>query len=228
MGAAHARRFAEEGARVVVADVLEPEGRAVAATLGDVGRFEMLDVTEGDAWGSVVHSTIDRWGGVDVLVNNAGIYRICPLADTTRDLWDQIMAVNATGVFLGMRAVAPHMVTRGSGSIINISSIAGLQASALAPAYGASKWAVRGLTKSAAQEFAPAGVRVNSVHPGIVDTPMAGEFDSAGVRAAVDARIPGGREARPEEVSAVVLFLASDESGYCNGGEFTVDWAMSV
>ena len=228
MGEAHARRFVEEGARVVVADVLDKEGEALAADLGAAGAYERLDVTDGDEWRRAVDATIARWGGIDVLVNNAGIFRIVSMIDTTRELWDRIMAVNATGVFLGMQAVAPHMVERGRGSIVNISSIAGLRGSALALAYSASKWAVRGMTKCAAAELAPAGVRVNSVHPGIINTPMAEEFDAAGVRDLVDARIPGGREARPDEVTPVVLFLASDESGYCNGGEYTVDWTVSV
>jgi 3alpha(or 20beta)-hydroxysteroid dehydrogenase len=176
----------------------------------------------------VVDATMARWGTIDVLVNNAGIFRILSIADTTKEMWERIMAVNTTGVFLGIQAVAPIMVAQGGGSIVNISSIAGLRGSALSIAYSTSKWAVRGMTKCAAQELAPAGVRVNSVHPGIIDTPMADEFDAVGVRATVDAQIPMGREARPDEVTPVVLFLASDESGYCSGGEYTVDAAFSV
>jgi 3alpha(or 20beta)-hydroxysteroid dehydrogenase len=228
MGEAHARRFVQEGARVVVADVLAKEGAAVAAELGDQGFFEPLDVTDMAAWRRVVDATVARWGRVDVLVNNAGIFRILSIADTTPVLWERIMAVNTTGVFLGIQAVAPLMVAQGSGSIVNISSIAGLRGSALTIAYSTSKWAVRGMTKCAAQELAPTGVRVNSVHPGIIDTPMAEEFDAVGMRDAIDARIPIGREARPEEVTPTVVFLASDESGYCTGGEYVVDGAVSV
>src|SRR5438046_2742521 len=160
MGEAHARCFAAEGARVVVTDVLDGEGKAVAGVCGADAVYEPLDV----------------------LVNNAGIFRILGIADTTEDIWNRIMAVNTTGVFLGIQTVAPIMVEQGSGSIINISSIAGLRGSARSIAYSTSKWAVRGMTKCAAQELAPSGVRVNSVHPGIIDTPMAGEFDVHGIR----------------------------------------------
>jgi 3alpha(or 20beta)-hydroxysteroid dehydrogenase len=228
MGEAHARRFVQEGARVMVADVLAKEGAAVAGELGDQGFFEPLDVTDMAAWRRVVDATVARWGRVDVLVNNAGIFRILSIADTTPEIWERIMAVNTTGVFLGIQAVAPLMVAQGSGSIVNISSIAGLRGSALSIAYSTSKWAVRGMTKCAAQELAPAGVRVNSVHPGIIDTPMAEEFDAVGIRDAIDARIPIGREARPDEVTPTVVFLASDDSGYCTGGEYLVDGAVSV
>ena len=228
MGEAHARRFAAEGAHVVVTDVLADQGADVAASLGEQGAFEPLDVTDAGEWRRVVDATMARWGTVDVLVNNAGIFRILSIADTTTEIWDRIMAVNTTGVFLGIQAVAPIMVAQGAGSIVNISSIAGLRGSALSIAYSTSKWAVRGMTKCAAQELAPSGVRVNSVHPGIIDTPMADEFDAVGVRETVDARIPMGREARPDEVTPVVLFLASDESGYCSGGEYTVDAAFSA
>jgi len=228
MGEAHARRFAMEGARVVVADVLHDQGKAVAEACGDDAVYEPLDVTDADAWRRVVDATMARWGSVDVLVNNAGILRMVSIADTTPEIWDSIMAVNVTGVFLGIQTVAPIMVAQGSGSIVNISSIAGLRGSAQALAYSTSKWAVRGMTKCAAQELAASGVRVNSVHPGIINTPMADEFDVVGVREAIDARIPIGREARPDEVTPTVLFLASDESAYCSGGEYVVDAAMSV
>src|SRR5215211_6664205 len=228
MGEAHARCFAAEGARVVVADLLDDEAKAVAAACGADAVYEPLDVTDAGAWRRVVDATMARWGRIDVLVNNAGIFRILGIADTTEEVWNRIMAVNTTGVFLGIQAVAPIMVEQGSGSIVNISSIAGLRGSARTIAYSTSKWAVRGMTKCAAQELAPSGVRVNSVHPGIIDTPMAGEFDVHGIRADIDARIPIGREARPDEVSPTVLFLASDESSYCTGGEYLVDGAVSV
>jgi 3alpha(or 20beta)-hydroxysteroid dehydrogenase len=228
MGEAHSRRFALEGAHVVVADVLHDEGKAVASDCGGDALYEPLDVTAANDWHRVVDATVARWGRVDVLVNNAGIFRMLSIADTTEEVWNRIMAVNTTGVFLGIQTVAPIMVAQGAGSIINISSIAGLRGSARAIAYSTSKWAVRGMTKCAAQELAPAGVRVNSVHPGIIDTPMAAEFDALGVRAAIDARIPIGREARPDEVTPTILFLASDESAYCTGGEYVVDGAVSV
>jgi 3alpha(or 20beta)-hydroxysteroid dehydrogenase len=212
----------------VVADVLHDEGKAVAEACGDGAAYEPLDVTDAGAWRRVVDATMARWGRLDVLVNNAGIFRMLSIADTTEEIWERIMAVNTTGVFLGIQTVAPIMVAQGGGSIVNISSIAGLRGSARAIAYSTSKWAVRGMTKCAAQELAAAGVRVNSVHPGIIDTPMAAEFDALGVRAAIDARIPIGREARPDEVTPTILFLASDESAYCTGGEYVVDGAVSV
>jgi 3alpha(or 20beta)-hydroxysteroid dehydrogenase len=228
MGESHARRFVAEGARVVLTDVLADECDKVAADLGDDAVFEPLDVTDGAAWARVVAVTQERWDRIDVLVNNAGIFRLLSIADTTEEVWDRIMRVNVTGVFLGIQAVTPVMVAQGEGSIINISSIAGLRGSPMAIAYSTSKWAVRGMTKCAARELAGTGVRVNSVHPGIIDTPMADEFDAVGIRATVDQSIPLGREAAPQEVTPVVLFLASDESAYCMGGEFTVDAAVSV
>lgn len=228
MGEAHARRFAAEGARVVVADVLHDEGKVVAEACGPEAVYEPLDVTDAGAWRRVVDATMARWERIDVLVNNAGIFRMVSIADTTEELWDRIMTVNTTGVFLGIQAVAPIMVAQGGGSIVNISSIAGLRGSAMSIAYSTSKWAVRGMTKCAAQELAATGVRVNSVHPGIIDTPMADEFDVHGIRATIDARIPIGREARPDEVTPTVLFLATDESAYCTGGEYLVDGAISV
>jgi 3alpha(or 20beta)-hydroxysteroid dehydrogenase len=228
MGESHARRFVAEGARVVLTDVLADEGEKVAIDLGAEAVFEAMDVTDAAAWARVVAATQERWGRIDILVNNAGIFRMLSIADTSEEIWDRMMAVNVKGVFLGIQAVAPIMVAQGGGSIINISSIAGLRGTALATAYSTSKWAVRGMTKCAARELASTGVRVNSVHPGIIDTPMADEFDILGVRNDVDKMIPLGREAEPSEVTQVVLFLASDESNYCMGGEFTVDAAFSV
>jgi NAD(P)-dependent dehydrogenase (short-subunit alcohol dehydrogenase family) len=224
-GAAEARLFAAEGATVHLTDVL-PEGRAVAADIG--GTFHEHDVTDAAAWEAITKEMVAEHGRIDVLVNNAGIFRIAGLADTDRELWDQIIAVNQTGVFLGLKAVAPTMVEQRSGSIINISSIAGLRGAGMALAYGASKWAVRGMTRSLAQELAPHRVRVNSIHPGIIDTPMADEFDRAGVRQAVDERIPIGYEASADDVAKLALFLASDDSAYCTGSEFVVDGGMTA
>jgi NAD(P)-dependent dehydrogenase (short-subunit alcohol dehydrogenase family) len=171
---------------------------------------------------------MERWGRVDVLVNNAGIFRMAGLTTTPVDLWHQVMEVNATGVYLGMKAVAPRMMDQRGGSIVNISSIAGLRGAGMAFAYSASKWAVRGMTKSAAQELAGYGIRVNSIHPGIIDTAMLQEFDAAGVRQAVRDRIPLGAEASPEEVARLALFLASDESRYSTGSEFVIDGGMTA
>jgi 3alpha(or 20beta)-hydroxysteroid dehydrogenase len=224
-GEAEARLFAAEGATVYLTDVLT-EGQAVATDIG--GTFFEHDVTDGGTWEQITKEIVAEHGRIDVLVNNAGIFRIAGLADTDRDLWDRIIAVNQTGVFLGLKAVAPVMVEQQSGSIINISSIAGLRGAGMAIAYGASKWAVRGMTRSLAQELAPHRVRVNSIHPGIIDTPMADEFDRAGVRQVVSERIPIGYEASAGDVANLALFLASDDSRYCTGSEFVVDGGMTA
>jgi len=178
-----------------------------------------------DEWATVVASTIETFGRIDVLVNNAGIFETGTVLNTTLDMYRRTIDINQVGVFLGMKAVAEHMVKQQSGSIINISSIAGLQGAAGFLAYGASKWAVRGMSRGVAKELAPFGVRVNSIHPGIIDTAMLQTFDNvgSGVREAVRTRIPMGREAEAQEVATMALFLASDESSYCNGGEFVVD-----
>jgi 3alpha(or 20beta)-hydroxysteroid dehydrogenase len=227
-GEAEARLFAAEGASVLIGDVLEQEGHAVADALQGAAAFERLDVRSEADWASLVSSATERWGRVDVLVNNAGIFRMASLTTTPVDLWHHVMEVNATGVYLGMKAVAPVMMAQRSGSIVNISSIAGLRGAGTAFAYGASKWAVRGMTKSAAQELAGYGIRVNSIHPGIIDTAMLQEFDAAGVRQAVRERIPMGAEASPDEVARLALFLASDDSRYSTGSEFVIDGGMTA
>ncbi len=223
-GAAEARRFAAEGAIVYVTDILD--GQPVAAEVD--GTFVEHDVTDAEQWESVVSAIRSDHGSIDVLVNNAGIFQLGGVLASDRELWDRTIAINQTGVFLGMTAVAPVMVENGAGSIINVSSIAGLRGVAVAHAYAASKWAVRGMTRSAAQELAPHGVRVNSIHPGIIDTPMLQTFDDAGLRSSVTERIPLGYEATAEQVADMVLFLASDESSYCSGGEFVIDGAMTA
>ncbi|MEM9204430.1 MAG: glucose 1-dehydrogenase [Actinomycetota bacterium] len=223
-GAAEAARFIEEGATVVVTDVLDDLGKQTAADLGSNASYLHLDVSGPDQWQRVVDQVIADHGRIDVLVNNAGIFEVVDLENTSLDLWDKMVAINQTGVFLGMQTVARPMKAAGAGSIINISSIAGLQGVAMAHAYSATKWAVRGMTKGAAQELAPHGVRVNSVHPGIIDTEMLHSF--GGAREAVEQRIPLGRVAAPSEVADLVLFLASDEASYCTGHEFVVDGAM--
>ncbi|HEX9260745.1 MAG TPA: glucose 1-dehydrogenase [Acidimicrobiales bacterium] len=227
-GAAEARLFAHEGAQVLIGDVLDADGHAVADSLGGAAAYQHLDVRSEADWEAFVEAALERWERVDVLINNAGIFRLGVLTQTSVEDWRLIMDINATGVFLGMRAVAPLMMEQRSGSIINISSIAGLRGSGVAIAYSSSKWAVRGMTKGAAQELAPYGVRVNSIHPGIIDTPMLQEFDAAGVRDAVRERIPMGREADAVEVARLALFLAADDSAYCTGSEFVVDGGMSM
>lgn len=225
-GAAEAELFVQAGALVVITDVLDDEGAATAERLGASCEYLHHDVVSEQAWQEVTDTVIDRHGRIDVLVNNAGIFRTVGLVETSMSLWQQMLDVNQTGVFLGMRSVAPHMQARRSGSIVNISSIAGMKSAAIAHAYSATKWAVRGMTKSAAVELAPFGVRVNSVHPGIIETAMLDEF--GGAREAIEERIPLGRTAAPDEVGKLVLFLASDDSGYCTGHEFVVDGAMTA
>ncbi|MGB0113026.1 MAG: glucose 1-dehydrogenase [Ilumatobacteraceae bacterium] len=223
-GLAEAERFVLEGATVYITDVRVDEGRAAAQRLGDAVHFMEHDVTSEADWVAVIAAVVEAQGRIDVLVNNAGIFKIAYLLDTSLDDWNRMIAVNQTGVFLGIRECGRLMKEQGSGSIVNISSIAGLGGAGVAHAYSASKWAVRGMTKSAALEFAGSGVRVNSVHPGIIDTDMMRE--SGVPNPAAD--IPMGRTGTAEEVANVVLFLASDESSYCSGHEFVVDGAMKA
>ena len=222
MGAAHARLFVAEGAKVVIGDILDAEGAALAAELGDSARYIHLDVTQPDDWTAAVALCVSAFGGLSVLVNNAGIFGGAPIVDHPLDMWQRFLDVNLTGPFLGIRAATTTLVASGNASIINISSIAGLRGAAGGHAYVASKFGLRGLTKSVAAELAPFGVRCNSVHPGIIDTPMAEGLNSAGYD------YPIGRMARAEEVSKLVLYLASDDSSYSTGSEFTVDGGLTM
>ncbi len=224
-GAAEGKLFADEGAKVFLTDVLVEEGEKTAAEIG--GRFRPQDVTSEEDWAATVDWVLGDAGRIDVLVNNAGIFRVVPMTQTDVDLWHQIMDINAMGVFLGMKAVSTPMIAQKAGSIVNISSIAGMRGAGVAFAYGASKWAVRGMTKAAAQELAPHGVRVNSVHPGIIDTQMITELGPQW-REQTTPRIPMGRPASAEEVARTVLFLASDDSAYCTGHEYLVDGGMTA
>lgn len=228
MGSSHARVFAEQGAKVVLTDLNAQAGQALADEIGENAVFVQQDVTKLSDWPKVVAAAKDAFGGVDILVNNAGI--LGPLADTkdlTEDDYALVCAVNQHSVFFGMKSVLPAMLERGSGSIVNISSIAGMAANYGFPslAYVASKFAVRGMTKATAMEFGKHNIRVNSVHPGFIQTPMMVEAtDEAGGDAL--AQIPLGRIADPREVSNLVLFLASDESSYITGAEHLVDAGM--
>jgi 3alpha(or 20beta)-hydroxysteroid dehydrogenase len=221
-GAAEGALFTSEGATVYLTDVLADDGAKTASDIG--ATFLEHDVTSPDQWQAVVDRVVADHGRVDVLVNNAGILHWASMTQTDLDDWERIVAVNQTGVFLGMRAVAPHMQAQRAGSIVNISSIAGLRGGSPCFAYAATKWAVRGMTKGAAQELGPYGVRVNSIHPGIIDTPMmAGQpLDQFA------ARVPLGRHAGPEEVAALALWLASDESAYASGSEFVLDGGQTA
>ncbi|MBV9118051.1 MAG: glucose 1-dehydrogenase [Acetobacteraceae bacterium] len=225
MGAATARRFAREGAKVVIADTLEDEGRQVAAAIGEATLFHRLDVTDEAGWQAVVASTTERFGGLDILVNNAGISgsAYADLFDMVG--WHKVMEVNATGVFLGMKHAVPAMRARGGGSIVNLSSISGFVGQArIHMSYNASKGAVRIMTKSAAVQLGPDKIRVNSVHPGWMP-PMrtSGATADPALRAEMMKRIPLGRSGEVDEVANAVLFLASDEASYITGTELVVD-----
>ena len=227
-GEQEARLFAAEGAQVVISDVLDDDGKQLATDIGSAATFHHHDVTSEAEWISVVDAVLAEHGQLDVLINNAGILAIAPLVMTTEEDYRRVIDVNQVGTFLGMKAVVPHMVERQKGSIINISSVAGLMGSPGMIAYGASKWAVRGMTKSVALEVAPFGVRVNSIHPGIIETPMLEEFEKWGIMGAVMERVPVGRKAEANEVANLALYLASDESAYSTGSEFVVDGGMTA
>jgi 3alpha(or 20beta)-hydroxysteroid dehydrogenase len=222
MGETHARALIAEGARVIIADVLDEQGTALAAELGDNAIYLHLDVTVEESWARVIETAESEFGTVSVLVNNAGIANAGSLDDYTLEQWTTIMAVNATGVFLGIKSVVPGMKKAKHGSIINISSVEGLRGGAFLHGYVASKFAVRGLTKSVAMELGGYGIRVNSVHPGYIETPMTKDIDSKQLQIALH------RGGKPEEVSKMIVFLASDDSSYSTGAEFVVDGGMTA
>ncbi|WP_028479722.1 glucose 1-dehydrogenase [Nocardia sp. CNY236] len=222
MGAAHAKAFVAEGAHVVLGDILDDQGAAVAEELGDRAIYRHLDVREPDQWRAAVAEASRRFGALNVLVNNAGVVNGNLLVSYELAEWQRMIDINLTGTFLGMQAATPAMITAGGGSIINISSTEGLRGSPGVHGYTATKFAVRGLTKSTAIELAPLGIRVNSVHPGLIRTPMTADIPEDLLT------IPLGRAADPAEVSALVTFLASDESSYSTGAEFVVDGGLTV
>ena len=230
-GAAEARLFVAEGARVMLSDVIDDDGELVAKELGDRAAYLHHDVASEGDWDTSVAATLSQFGRLDVLVNNAGVFRIIGMTATSLEEYMRIVTINQVGVFLGMKAVSEAMIGQGSGSIVNISSVAGLTGSAGTIAYTASKFAVRGMTKVAAVELAPFGVRVNSVHPGFIDTPMLrdalGESAVATMEAAGTA-VPNGRLATADDVAKLVLYLASDDSTYSTGSEFVVDGGMTA
>ncbi|MGY0019861.1 SDR family oxidoreductase [Streptomyces sp. cg35] len=225
MGAVHARGLAAEGARVVIGDVLHKEGEALAAELGPRHcLFVPLDVTDETSWQQAVARAEETFGPLTGLVNNAGIVHVDPIETLAEADYRKVVDVNQVGVFLGMKAALPSLRRAGGGAIVNISSLGGIIAFPNILGYVASKWAVRGMSKAAAQEFAPYGIRVNSVHPGMVSTDMTAAADRA--HASVrDQPIP--RQARPEEITSVVLFLLCDESSYATGAEFVIDGGHS-
>ena len=222
-GEAEARRFVAEGAMVLLTDVLDDDGEAAAADLGDGAAYRHLDVTSEDEWLAAVADCEARFGPVSILVNNAGILDFAPIEKQDVDKFRKVLDVNLTGTMLGMKSVAPSMKRAGGGSIVNISSNSGIWGIPMAGAYSASKWAVRGLSKTGALELGKHGIRVNSVHPGGVDTPMVRAPGYEPNDTAWAKNLPLGRFGRPEEIAAVVTFLASDEAGYVTGAEWSVD-----
>ena len=227
MGAVEAKLFAKEGAKVIIGDMLEEQGRKVEAEINETGGecvFVPLDVTDEDAWQRAVNLAVSRFGKLDILVNNAGIYRAHDVLETTSAEWDQVMDVNAKGVFLGTKYAIPEMRKAGGGSIVNISSVAGLVGSKQTTAYTASKGAVRLLTKTTAIQYASEGIWVNSIHPGTIETPMTeGLLADEAMREDRMNRTPIGRLGRPEDVAYGALYLASDEASFVTGSELVID-----
>jgi NAD(P)-dependent dehydrogenase (short-subunit alcohol dehydrogenase family) len=227
-GAAEARLFAQAGARVVIGDVLDEEGGALARSIAQAGgkaEYRHLDVTSERDWRDAVAFAMQTFGSLHVLVNNAGIsLRGVDLAGTARADWERVLAVNLTGPFLGIQACAPHIRASGGGAIVNIGSTAGINGH-FAAAYSASKWGLRGLTKAAAMDYAPWNIRVNAVHPSIVETPMVA--GAANFVEAMEAMTPMGRGASLADVAHAVLFLASDEAGFLTGLDLPVDGGFS-
>jgi NAD(P)-dependent dehydrogenase (short-subunit alcohol dehydrogenase family) len=238
MGAAEARLFAREGARVALADTLVEPGRALAMEIDATGEgdaaggkamFLAFDVTDDSAWQAAVAAVVERFGRLDILVNNAGISTTGADVPMSEAEWDRLMAVNAKGAFLGLRHAAPAMQRTGGGAVVNIGSIAAFKGQAgLHPAYGASKAAIVGLTRSAALRYASAGIRVNAVHPGFMPPMRTARSVDPAWRARMVGQVPMGREGRVDEVAAAVLFLASDDSSYITGADLAVDGGMLV
>ena len=231
-GAVEAKLFASEGASVVIGDILDDLGRQVEAEIAESGgnaTYVHLDVTSESQWNDAVSAAVERYGKLDILVNNAGILIRAGVEDTTEEDWDRIMDINAKGVFLGTKAAIPAMREAGGGSIINISSVAGLQGSPASAAYSSTKGAVRILTKSTAVQYAAEGIRCNSVHPGLIYTDMTKEtLDNPEGERDWLARVPMGRIGVSEDVAKGVLFLASDESSYMTGSELVIDGGITA
>ncbi|MFJ7976555.1 glucose 1-dehydrogenase [Peribacillus sp. JNUCC 23] len=226
MGASHARKFVEEGAKVVITDLNEEAGIALAQELGENAMFIKQDVSSEADWEAVVAETEKAFGPVNILVNNAGISVNNSIENTALEQYLKIVNINQVSVFLGMKAVVSSMKKTENGSIVNISSMNGLVAGAIG--YTDTKFAVRGMTKAAAIDFARYGIRVNSVHPGVIETPMVTEGDAVEVIKEFAKHIPLKRVAKSEEVTNLVLFLASEESSYSTGSEFVIDGGLTA
>lgn len=226
-GEAEARLLAAYGARVVLTDVLAEQGRAVAADIGDSALFVEHDVASEAGWAHVVDAAVSAFGSVNVLVNNAAISRPLKLEDTDLATYQHIIGVNQVGVFLGMRAVLEPMKRAGGGAIINVASVAGLQGTSTLFAYTASKWAVRGMSKSAALELARYNIRVNVINPGVIDTPI--NYDNPDrMNQVLVQTTPMRRMGEPSEIAEAVLFIASDAASFATGADFTIDGGMSI
>jgi 3alpha(or 20beta)-hydroxysteroid dehydrogenase len=226
MGATHARKFVEEGAKVVITDINLEAAQKLADELGSNAIALKLNVSKADNWKEVVEKTEEKFGPVTVLVNNAGIGIFKPLEELTEEDFRLTFEIDELGVFLGMKTVVPSMKKANGGSIVNISSVDGLVSAPTAIAYSASKHAVTGMTKGAAAELGQFGIRVNSVHPGVIESPMAEQGDVAEIIKKLEQDIPLRRRAKTEEVSNLVIYLASDDSSYSTGSQFVVDGGM--
>ena len=230
-GAVEGRLFAQEGAKVVLGDILADLGQKAADSIqqqGGQATFVPLDVTKEADWQKAVETTVQTYGKLDILVNNAGIFRTEGVEATSMELWNQVIAVNQTGVWLGMKYAVPAMRNAGGGSIVNISSGAGIIGTGMAAAYHSTKGAVRILTKTAAIEYAKDRIRINSVHPGVVDTEMVRDLlQSEGMQSIVAAH-PLGRVGVCEDIAYGVLYLASDESSFVTGAELVIDGGFTA
>ena len=224
--------FAREGAKVVVADVLDREGMAVAAEIAELGGealYVHLDVSSETDWRQAVDTTVSSYGKLDILINNAAIWRGGNVAETSSEEWDRVLAINAKGVFLGTKLAIPQMRNAGGGSIVNISSTAGLVGSRTSTAYSASKGAVRLLTKSTAVQYGAEGIRANSIHPGPIDTAMGDQvWPDAGSREETIERTVLKRLGTPDDIANGALFLASDESSFMTGSELVIDGGLTA
>jgi 3alpha(or 20beta)-hydroxysteroid dehydrogenase len=227
MGAAYVRRFVAEGAKVVFGDVLAEDGDKLAVELGDACRFVQMDVTRPEDWTAAVDAAVESYGKLDILVNNAGILKHKRIEEMTLEECRSVLDVNLIGQWIGVKAVIEPMRAGGGGSIINVSSIEGYIGAAGLAAYSASKFGVRGLTKAAARELGPYGIRVNSIHPGAIHTPMTSDPDvvaaTADMAESFFKQLPLARMGKTRDVTGIVVFLASDEASYCTGSEMLVD-----